>query len=138
MDTINSARSEAIRQGLVQYVREHPAKTRRKTWIIGIALATGLVGVGAAAATAVVSTDWAVNMNSEEQNRDDFMRELSTNRPAWNAQLGVEDIEAVLFDESSGKITVQVEEEIESYEVDIEGYRVRVEGGPTVEFQTGP
>lgn len=138
MDTSNSTRSEAIRQGLIAYVREHPARTRRKTWVIGVVLATGLVGAGAAAATAVMNTDWAVNMNSEDQNRDDFMRELSTNRPAWNEQLGVEHIEAVLYDESTGQITVQVAEELEPYEVDLEGYRVLVEGGITVEFQTGP
>ena len=138
MDTFNSARSEAIRQGLVEYVRAHPAKARRKTWPIAVVLATALVGAGAATATAVVSTDRRVNMNSEASDKEDFMRELSSNRPAWNQQIGVELIQSVTYDESTGQISVQVAEQIEPYEIEIEGYRLIVEGGVTVEFQPGP
>lgn len=138
METFSSTRSEAIRQGLVRHVREHPEKNHRKTWVIGIVLATGVVGAGAAAATAVVTTDLVVNMDSEDTNKEDFMRELSSNNPAWNQQLGVEHIEAVEYDETTGQITVLVAEALESYEVEIQGYRVLVKGGTAVELQTGP
>lgn len=56
METIDSRRSAAIREVLVDYVRDHPARRRRVTWGVGLVLVGAIAGVGGTAGAFAVGS----------------------------------------------------------------------------------
>lgn len=56
METIDPRRSGAIREVLVDYVRDHPARRRPVTWGVGLVLVGAIAGVGGAAGAVAVTS----------------------------------------------------------------------------------